>query len=351
MWRTHSEGINRIITIEAQDVNLSAWSDLILTQQHIEGQSTFKAIVSQNSSQTNMDLHLNAKNLQLFDHLNQPLHDLVQSIQLHANMNGEKKELDIHSQFAHDKPLLVHLASDPSLDTFSGYIKWQTSQLQWLSLLDIESPKGILDTDIQLSGTMDRPSIQGAISVNHGQFYIPFLNLTLEDTNTQINLNKNQLHLTGSTKSGGGLLELNAQGTWVNQVLLVDGKINGQDVLVVNSPDLMIYASPKLQWTLKNSHLDIQGTADIPKAEIKFQNFDNIATLPDETTLMNQQQARTPNFSLSYNLNLLCGNNVLANTYGIKGGVSGNLLLHKYPFDEPQVDGQLKLLNNAFYQK
>lgn len=341
-------------TIEAQDINLGAWSNLLLRQLHLKGQSTFKATAQHKGSKTDLDINLNATNLQLFNHLNQPLHDLIQSVQLNTNLHDAEKKLDINSQFAHDKPLLIHLESQQSSEDESnkllGHIQWQTSQLQWLDLFGIESSKGLLDANINLSGTVDHPSMQGVISVDHGQIYLPFLNLLLNNINTQVNLSKNQLNLVGSTESGGGLLEIDAQGTWLNKVLLVDGKIKGSDVLVVNSPDLMIYASPRLQWTLKNTQMDIQGTADIPTAEIKFQNFDNIATLPDETIKMNEKKSQTPTFGLSYHLDLQCGKKVLVNTYGIKGGVSGNLLLHKYFADEPLVDGQLKLRSNSFYQ-
>lgn len=342
------------IEAHAESIDLGPWSMLLMSRNRLTGTSSFDLLSEKQNGRSLMSVGFQAENLQLIDSQEQPFHDLAKSLTVNASLTDLEKNLEINGTFEESDPLVLQLniktPSSNASPNVLGKLQWQTDKLHWLDLFGLESSRGHLSTHLNVSGTLARPSMQGEFNLSEGQMDIPSLNISLEKSHASVQLQEHQLNIKAATESGKGTLNVDAKGTWLNETLLLDGSITGQNVLVINSPDLMIYASPNLTITQKNNRIDIQGQAEIPNAEIKFQNFDNIATLPDEAIMTASTAQTNPTMGLSYDLNLICGDHVAVNTYGIQGMIDGKLLLHKQFFDETLVDGQLKLNSNAKYR-
>ncbi len=201
----------------------------------------------------------------------------------------------------------------------------------------LHNVRGDLTAQINLSGTLAQPQFPGRIHLSEGAANIPELGLELTDIDLVVDsLPGGRLEARGSLTSGPGSLTLSAdaegfiEGDW-----RVNGRLEGEDVQVIQTSELQALLSPSLSLTATPTRLQLEGSAHIPKALAEIKSLPATATrVSDDVIIVDDAQRNGNNgpvMTIHSNIRLRLGDDVRFNGFGVESRLSGELTLIKSP--------------------
>ncbi len=132
----------------------------------------------------------------------------------------------------------------------------------------IDSDGGHLATNLVLSGTLAEPSINGDLKLHDGVLYYRPLGTKLTDIQVNASIfDTSQVNLEASFRAGDGLGRIRtstARQAW-NET---EFEISGNELLLVDVPDLRVLADPDFRFSIRDRALNIAGRVTIPEARI-----------------------------------------------------------------------------------
>lgn len=273
--------------------------------------------------------------------------------QLHTVLESELKEnsrLHIDVTLAN---LLLPVANMNQVP-INGSVQLQILDLSPLAVLTEQMvvPAGILRGQFTLQGTTAAPLVLGQMELVEGKAEIPSLGLTLSPLLATIKGDTSMIRLDATAHSGQGLLHaesmlrLEPGGSSLHTL-----KLSGEDFKAVRLPGLDLDISPDLQILLGKNKNEVSGTVRIPRAHIASVDFYNAITPSSDIYVVDDEQAKDPllaDLPLYTSINLIVGDDVQMNTYGLQGSVTGQIKVMGQP-GRPQVgNGTLTVRNGTF---
>ena len=183
-----------------------------------------------------------------------------------------------------DWPARIMLRAQLQMDTgktqtLSGQITASVVEFALLNPLvpQLSNIKGQLNADLALQGTLEKPVASGAIRFTGGAVDVNELGLALRDIKLQALAsgdNTDRIHITGSAKSGEGIVYLDgfavlqAQAGWPVELML-----KGENFEVAKLPEAQIAVSPDLKFVFAETQGKVTGTLKVPKAIMSLQEF------------------------------------------------------------------------------
>jgi translocation and assembly module TamB len=232
----------------------------------------------------------------------------------------------------------VNLNGNPTTPDhhLSGSSTLQIDDLSLLSALlpSIDHAQGRIAGQLNLSGNLQRPQVQGLLHLSHGRAEMRLAGIELDNISARLEGDDSgTLHLEGSVHSGGGKIALSGQiqnpGTgWQGQLHLY-----GEEFEAMNTPDAWLFVSPDLHLNLAPQKLHISGNVTIPRAELTPQgaaDSHNKVRVSDDIVFVGavteeQQSAPATDWVISSDVRLLLGERVRVEAAGFKGYVNGHL--------------------------
>jgi translocation and assembly module TamB len=212
--------------------------------------------------------------------------------------------------------------------SIDGEMQVKLSALQILESLFpvITNTQGLITGKITANGLLKEPDIKGNISISNGDINIPQIKVRLNDINLKMDAKKNQADYQLTAKTAGKLLTLTGKSLLKNKKLLTDLSLKGKDLLISNTAEYTIYASPDLRANINDHDIHISGSIDIPRAHISPADFSSTVTLPNDIEIIGGSQEQTlSEWNLLMDVNVSLGKNVKLDSYGLKGNVVGKL--------------------------
>jgi translocation and assembly module TamB len=134
----------------------------------------------------------------------------------------------------------------------------------------IDEVRGRLNVDLSIAGTVGHPLFAGEASLRNGAFRYAPLGLKLTDIELQsIVQENNRIDIQSTFRAGEGTGELLSSATSLNG--LRDGlalSLTGQNLTLVDLPDINVVANPDLGIGIRNDRLTINGNVLIPRARL-----------------------------------------------------------------------------------
>jgi translocation and assembly module TamB len=226
-------------------------------------------------------------------------------------------------------------------------------QINSLDFLQNISPaltqlKGQLIASLKAHGTLDKPQIESQILLNKTSFYLPQLQLHIDESNLQINAKEKHWDASGVLSSAGHNLSLKGRGT-IDKNYVGDLFLEGNDFPVIKNAEYQIWVSPKLQLHLTPEAQVITGSIVVPQALIKQQSFSNSISLSEDIVYKKQQEqpVSTP-LNSSMDINIAMGDKVELNVKGLKGHVAGQLNIKQQPQGAINAYGELSVVDGTY---
>jgi translocation and assembly module TamB len=249
------------------------------------------------------------------------------------------------------------LGMPPDGQPVEGALEATASSLEPLALLTdaFARPRGRLDADLRIGGTVGAPRVAGAARLRDGSaFVVP---LGIDVTDVQITVTPDEtglLAIAGALRSGEGLLHVRGTAPLDAKDVVVRVELSGEDVLVMDLPDRRVLATTdELGVTWAARGLSVAGEVRIPEATLRLgeDSPDAVTASPDVVFVrLPEGEGREPTdeIELFARVRVILGEEVVVSGLGLDSEVRGSLLVVERPGSETTATGELDLSGGRF---
>jgi translocation and assembly module TamB len=270
--------------------------------------------------------------------------------QLHATAQQLTADLKIQDsdQISVNADLVgVRQLSTALLDTpVKGTLNANTRELGWMPLVvpPIDHMVGLLTADLQVSGTLRSPQLDGTLAITEGALDIYQVNLLMRGLVAQVDIAGSNLKISGQSSVGDGKARIAGDLQWSARSLQGTVKLSGDKLRLVDIPEMRVDASPDLTFKIQGRRIDIGGSVTIPFARLKPADLTG-AVLPsgDEIIVSEIRPADDQNLAIYTNVHLSLGKDVSVETYGLRGRLTGEVDVSANPDGETHATGELNI--------
>ena len=192
---------------------------------------------------------------------------------------------------------------------------------------DIANPRGVINGNLQVLGTLGQPELLGGISVSDGAFGVRQAGIEITEINARLTQSSpGRLRLEGSAKSGSGQIKIQGD-TWVNAENGIRSEVllTGQDFELVRQPDLRLAASPSISVVFDDHATTVTGNLLVPIADIRMKEIPESATSPSPDAIVHQEQGRQSSVRRRVDLDIAVGlgEDVSFSGFGLTTNIDG----------------------------
>ncbi len=167
--------------------------------------------------------------------------------------------------------------TDVASSGLNGHVNIEMSDVAVLALIlpQIDAAGGRMNADLELAGTGSKPLLTGEFVWQEGVIEYGPIGLRLEDIDLVSNLTENRsIELSGSFRSGDGRGEIISSADYSDtEEPGLHFKIRGDELLLVNVPDIKLNVRPDITIDYSKQTLSIDGSLHIPTARIAPSNL------------------------------------------------------------------------------
>src|SRR5690606_7312074 len=123
-----------------------------------------------------------------------------------------------------------------------------------------------------------------------------------------------------------GRVSLSAEQGWP-----IDATLRGERLLVVNTSQARIWASPDLRLRTQGNHADVQGTIHIPRAQLSAPDKRKAAQVSPDVVIVNDGQTdatateRAPRWRVGSRIRITLGDEIRFSGFGVDGRIKGEV--------------------------
>jgi translocation and assembly module TamB len=233
----------------------------------------------------------------------------------------------------------------------SGAVHAETSELGLLSLYlpDIDRAAGQLHADVNVTGTLGAPQLNGALKLSGGELDLYQVNLGLRQVMLEAHLTDGGLDFSGNARAGGGTAAANGHLEWHD--LLPYGKfhLEGTNLRVADTPEAQIDASPDLAFAVDGRRIEVTGTVTVPYAKIQPKDIANaVRTSADEVIVGEQSPDPAERFEVMSTVTLTLGDKVSVDASGLTGRLAGSVTIRTGYDAITRATGELSVANGIY---
>ncbi|HSS76246.1 MAG TPA: translocation/assembly module TamB domain-containing protein, partial [Thermoanaerobaculia bacterium] len=218
---------------------------------------------------------------------------------------------------------------------------------------DLKNPKGTLDADLTLGGTVAAPRAVGAVQLRGAQVDVPEYNLEVRQIELAAKSDgKGPLQVNGTASSGGGTVTIAGAVPLDQQPAALT--IEGRRFLASNTKEIRVIVTPHLKIALQNQRVDVTGDVHVPEAAFTQQkkkpgaipvSRDIVIVPPSE-----QRTAEVTKKALEIHaqVRVILGEKVTVAASGFTGRPYGSLLISEQPARPTTAVGELQIANGIY---
>ncbi|MGI6656000.1 MAG: translocation/assembly module TamB domain-containing protein [Desulfobulbus sp.] len=202
-----------------------------------------------------------------------------------------------------------------------------------------------------IAGSPAQPELTGDIGLVDGKAEIPALGIAMESLQLSIAGNADTLQLQADAHSGSG--SLNATGTL--HLNATDGqenllRITGSGFKAMQTPGIDLDISPDLTIGFDKQRIDVTGALTIPHAKITSIDTSKATPHSTDVVVVDDDDTASPSspIPLRAEVNVIAGDDVLIDAYGLRAGITGNLNVAVQPGRPQTGRGTLNIKNGSF---
>lgn len=240
------------------------------------------------------------------------------------------------ARIAVDSPISGSLyLSSESLDLFNLF----------LPQVDIEN--GDANATLNIAGQLNDPSVSGKISLSANR-------VVILPTGTLIS----NLQAKLAADSNAGQFTINANGEVGAGDVVIEGQLNafereglltirGENLLVLDTPSLMLMASPDMNIELNNNLISLTGDLAVPKALVTPLELNQAVTVSDDVVLKNEEKQQSL-LKTKVDLTVSLGKNVRLEALGFSGNLQGKLQITRQPNSIARGNGRIGVVSGQY---
>jgi translocation and assembly module TamB len=228
-----------------------------------------------------------------------------------------------------------------------GELRLDLRDLTWMELLspDLAAPTGRIAGRVLTGGSRAAPTVGGEARLAPFAAELPALGVVLREGDFQLRgAADGQARISGQVRSGRGVLRVDGQLNLRDRRSPLELTLRGEDITVVDTPDLEATMSPDLSLRQVEGNLQIRGVVVVPSARIDLERLDTgIAPSSDVVVLDPRTQDLRTGLVVDTDVELRLGEDVRLRGFGLDGELGGRLRVRDPPGREALVTGTLEV--------
>ena len=291
--------------------------------------------------------------------LSSPMTLSWQALNLHTELDNNSIANQLDIQFTEQASLgakvtIGHVNTPDK--PLSGHLRINQFAIDFLQPLlgELSDFSGQLDSELQLSGTLNQPLLHGKSVLKDGKVKGRLAPADIENARVVLAFDGDKAQLDGLIRSNGGEIKLQGNADW-QQLANWQAQLTVQgDALRLQVPQASLLVAPNLTLTAKPNFTRITGTVLIPSATINVDSLPQSAVqLSDDTVLLDKQLQPTVTrqqalFALETDINVQMGNRVRLSAFGLKTRLAGNLRVRQQSEQPLRLNGDVNLIDGTF---
>lgn len=251
----------------------------------------------------------------------------------------------------------VSATRDPRLDTLDyplhGAIRGQSTALTAVPVFvpEIDRSSGRLDSSVTIGGTLGNPRFDGEFHIRDGRFDMYRSNMQLTDVTLDGRFVGDELVFEGNGKTARGKLALDGRFAWPDDVMTGELHFKGDQLMLADTPDYRIVASPDLTIAAGTDGYAVRGEVLIPLARITPKDLSTtVGTSPDETIVGEEDEDAGPSTleRVRARVRMVLGDDVRVNSYGLKAQLGGAVTVLSRPGDVVRGNGSIRVVEGEY---
>ena len=169
----------------------------------------------------------------------------------------------------------------------------------------VERLNGDINANVTFEGPLDKPSLQGELTLADGAFVLKEYPLKLTDYNQKVAFEGSKADFSGSFVLGDGEGTLDGDIDFANE-LIVNAKLVGEK-LAIAYETYQFKISPDMQLSLRPELLQVTGKVEVPFARVKIKSLPPSAKSPSQDIVVidEQLEAKQSQIPLDVRLNVV----------------------------------------------
>ncbi len=255
----------------------------------------------------------------------------------------------IHGEAVADRRPGADLLSSPLRGTLHG----ESAALTSLPLLvpEIDRSSGTLDGDVTIGGTLGEPRFNGGFRVRDGRFELYRTNFVLAKVQLDGNFIGDELTFDGRGETAKGPVSLDGRFNWPDGVMTGTMRLKGENLLVADTPEYRVFASPNLTLRAGSDGYDVEGEVVIPTAKISPKDLStSVGTSPDERVVDIEVEDNGPATvqRIRSRIHVVLGDSVRVDSYGLKARLDGEVTVLTKPDDVARGLGAINVVEGQY---
>ena len=251
----------------------------------------------------------------------------------------------------------VEAARDPGLPLTAlpvrGELRAESAVISALPLFvpEIDHSEGRLNASVRVGGTLGDPLIDGDFQLRDGRLDLYRTNLSLTEATLDGRFVGDTLDFEGTAQTRKGAISLSGRFSWPDGVMQGSLRLKGENVLVADTPDFRVQASPDLTVTASDGEYTVTGEVLIPWARITPRDLSTSASVsPDERIVGEAAPAEPPPAPsrVRMRINMKLGDDVRVETFGLKAHLGGEVLVTAEPGQELLGTGAIRVIEGQY---
>jgi translocation and assembly module TamB len=237
----------------------------------------------------------------------------------------------------------------------SGVLRADAADLDGLPVLvpEIDRSGGRLEASVTVGGTVGSPRFNGEFHVRDGRLDLYRTNLSLTGLTLDGRFEGDELVFAGSGKAARGELTLDGRFEWPGDVMTGTMRLKGEQLMLADTPDFRIVASPDLVLTADADGYDVSGQVLIPLARIRPRDLSTtVSTSPDErivgVNVEEEDEGPSTLDRVRSRVRVELGDDVRVDSFGLKATLAGAVTVITRPGDVVRGEGSIRVVEGEY---
>jgi len=250
--------------------------------------------------------------------------------------------------------LVDRRAGDSLQSRLTGEITGRSEAIRLLPLLipEVDRAAGKLDGKVVLGGTVGEPTFNGDFQVRDATIELYRTNLKLTGLQADGRFTGDELRFDATGETPRGKLTIDGGFTWPEGVMTGSMRMRGDSLLVADTPELRVLASPDIVLRAGPDGYHVEGSVLIPNARISPKELTtSVTTSPDEKIVglpdvEDDEPDSTDRFTSR--IKVLMGETVRVDAYGLKARLEGEVTVSTVPDDVARGNGVIRIADGQY---
>ena len=272
----------------------------------------------------------------------------VEPAEMRAEMNFEVDEgTSLRGEAFADR------RSDVLASPLRGQVVGRSEAIKVLPLLvpEIDRAAGNLNGQIRIAGTLGQPKFTGDFALRDGRLDLYRTNLTVSELQADGAFSGDNLEFTAQGTTAKGSLTVEGSFRWPQGVMTGSMRLLGDQLLVADTPDYRVLASPDIVLRAGADGYRVEGKVLIPTARISPREFtSSVSASPDERVvgLPDVEEEPSTTRRLSSSVLVQLGDSVRVVAYGLKARLDGDVTVSTVPDDVARGNGAIRVAEGEY---